>query len=70
MGESKRRKTALGEKYGQEEKFISWLPFTKKQADDAYKITTKGAWFGIGALAAVWFTIRFIGPAFGWWMVE
>lgn len=70
MGESKRRKEALGEKYGQEEKFISWLPFTKKQAEDAYKITTKGAWIGIGVMIAVWFTVRFIGPAFGWWMVD
>ncbi len=70
MGESKRRKAALGEQYGQEEKILSWLPFTKKQAEEAYKVTTKGAWVGIGVLALIWFTIWFVGPAFGWWMVQ
>lgn len=70
MGESKRRKAALGEQYGKEEKILPWLPFTKKQAEEAYKVTTKGAWVGIGVLAAIWFIIWFIGPAFGWWMVQ
>jgi hypothetical protein len=70
MGESKRRKSALGEKYGQEEKIFSWLPITKAQGEQFYKITTKGAWVGIGILATVWFTVRFIGPAFGWWDLE
>ena len=32
MGEAKRRKEALGEQYGQEAKFISWLPITKSQS--------------------------------------
>ncbi|MCU0535515.1 MAG: DUF2839 domain-containing protein [Hydrococcus sp. Prado102] len=70
MGDSKRRKAALGEKYGQEEKILPWLPITKTQADQFYKVTTRGAWIGIGAMAAVWVTIRFVGPAFGWWDVE
>ncbi|MEG3439198.1 DUF2839 domain-containing protein [Pannus brasiliensis CCIBt3594] len=70
MGESKRRKTALGDKYGQDERIVSWLPVTKKQAEQAYQVTTKGAWIGIGALAAVWVVIRFVGPAFGWWGVQ
>lgn len=70
MGDSKRRKAALGEKYGQEEKILSWLPITKTQADQFYKITTKGAWVGMGVLAAVWVMIRFVGPAFGWWDVQ
>jgi Protein of unknown function (DUF2839) len=70
MGDSKRRKAALGEKYGQEEKILSWLPITKTQADQFYKITTRGAWVGMGVLAAVWVTIRFVGPAFGWWDVH
>jgi Protein of unknown function (DUF2839) len=70
MGDSKRRKAALGEKYGQEEKILSWLPITKTQADQFYKITTRGAWVGMGVLAAVWVTIRFVGPAFGWWDVQ
>lgn len=70
MGESKRRKEALGEKYGQEEQIFSWLPLTKSQADQFIKITTKGAWIGIGLMIAAWVTIRFIGPAFGFWQVN
>jgi hypothetical protein len=70
MGEAKRRKESLGEKYGQEERFISWLPFTKSQAEQAYQLTTKGAWIGIGIAIAFWVTIRFIGPGFGWWTVQ
>ncbi len=70
MGEAKRRKAALGDKYGQEEPILSWLPITKSQAERAYKWTTKGAWIGIGCLVAVWVVIRLIGPAFGWWNVQ
>jgi hypothetical protein len=69
MGESKRRQQALGDKYGQEAKILPWLPITKSQADKFIKITTKGAWIGIGVMAALWLTVRFIGPAFGWWQV-
>jgi hypothetical protein len=69
MGDAKRRKKTLGEQYGKEEKVVSWLPLTKTQAQQAYKTTTKGAWIGIGILAFVWVTVRFIGPAFGWWQV-
>ncbi len=70
MGEAKRRKEALGEKYGQEERILPWIPISKNQADQFYKITTKGAWIGIVTLVIVWLTIRFIGPAFGWWSVN
>lgn len=70
MGEAKRRKEALGEKYGQEKTILPWLPITKSQAEKFYQLTTKGAWIGIGVLVAVWLTIRFIGPAFGWWTVS
>jgi hypothetical protein len=70
MGESKRRQKVLGEDYGKEERFLSWLPLTKKQAENAYKLTTRGAWIGIGLLASAWVIIRFIGPAFGWWDVN
>jgi hypothetical protein len=62
MGESKRRKIALGEKYGQEERFVSWLPVTKGQASAFYQWTTRGAWVGIGVMIALWATVRFIGP--------
>jgi len=67
MGESKRRKASLGEKYGQEQRIVAWLPLTKKQAQDFYTWTTRGAWVGIGVMIALWLTVRFIGPAFGWW---
>ena len=70
MGESKRRKQALGDDYGKETRVLSWLPLTKSQAKQFYELTTKGAWIGIGSLVFAWFTIRFIGPAFGWWSVQ
>lgn len=70
MGESKRRKQALGEQYGKEQPILPWLPLTKTQAKQFYQITTKGAWIGIGLLAFFWITIRIIGPAFGWWEVN
>ncbi|MEO0835709.1 MAG: DUF2839 domain-containing protein, partial [Cyanobacteria bacterium J06642_3] len=49
MGESKRRKAALGQQYGKEsERILPWIPITKNQADQFLKITSKGAWIGIG----------------------
>ena len=70
MGESKRRKKALGDKYGKEKPIVSWLPITKTQLDSLYKITTRGAWIGIGLMVILWLTVRFIGPAFGFWEVS
>ena len=70
MGEAKRRKNALGEQYGQEERILSWVPISKRQADDFYQWTTRGAWVGIGIMVAIWLTVRFIGPTFGWWDVQ
>ncbi|MBE9028781.1 DUF2839 domain-containing protein [filamentous cyanobacterium LEGE 11480] len=67
MGEAKRRKELLGEKYGQDERFVAWLPITKKQSTQFVETTTKGAWLGIGSMVLLWITIRFIGPFFGWW---
>jgi hypothetical protein len=69
MGEAKRRKAALGEDYGKEARILPWLPITKSQSEQFLAITTKGAWIGIGVMATAWFTVRFIGPAFGWWKV-
>ena len=70
MGESKRRKAALGEQYGRDsERILPWIPITKSQAETFIKITSKGAWIGIGIMIAAWFTIRFIGPAFSFWEV-
>lgn len=70
MGEAKRRKTALGEKYGQEAQILPWLPITKIQAEQFVKWSTRGAWIGIGFLVASWVTVRFLGPAFGLWQVN
>ncbi len=70
MGESKRRKASLGEKYGQEQRIVAWLPLTKTQAQAFYTWTTRGAWVGIGVMIALWVTVRFIGPAFGWWTIH
>jgi hypothetical protein len=70
MGESKRRKAALGEKYGHEENILPWLPITKSQSQKLYDLSIKGAWIGIGAMVALWLTVRFIGPTFGWWEVQ
>lgn len=44
-----------------------WLPLTRNQGERFVQITTRGAWIGIGALVIFWVTVRFIGPAAGWW---
>lgn len=67
MGESKRRKESLGDKYGKERKIFPWLGLTKKDTERFVNWTTRGAWIGIAFLAIFWLTIRVIGPAFGWW---
>ena len=70
MGEAKRRKNSLGEEYGQNAaRILPWVPITKTQASQFVAITTRGAWIGIGMMVVVWITIRFIGPAFGWWEI-
>jgi hypothetical protein len=70
MGEAKRRKEALGENYGKEEKIASWLPVTKTQTRQFMNWTTTGAWTGIILLVVAWLVIRFVGPAAGWWEVN
>ncbi|MBW4620113.1 MAG: DUF2839 domain-containing protein [Cyanosarcina radialis HA8281-LM2] len=70
MGEAKRRKEALGDKYGQDPYILPWLPITKSQSEQFVKWTTKGAWVGIGFLVVFWIAIRFIGPSLGWWQVN
>ncbi|MGF1539371.1 MAG: DUF2839 domain-containing protein [Pleurocapsa sp.] len=69
MGEAKRRREKLGEQYGQEARILPWLPITKSQSEKFMTITTKTAWIGIAIMVSVWFTVRFIGPAFSWWEV-
>ncbi|NJK66282.1 MAG: DUF2839 domain-containing protein [Microcoleus sp. CSU_2_2] len=70
MGESKRRKESIGDKYGQEERILSWLPLTKTQSEDFVNWTTRGSWIGISLLVAWWIVVRFVGPAAGWWQVD
>jgi hypothetical protein len=50
-----------------EPRVASWLPLSRRQADQFVAITTRGAWIGIAALVIFWITVRFIGPALGWW---
>lgn len=70
MGEAKRRKDTLGEKYGKEAQLFPWLRVTKSQAQQFVQWSNRGAWIGIGLLVAWWVTIRFIGPGFGLWQVN
>jgi hypothetical protein len=73
MGEAKRRSIQglppkSPKRDGKEADTISpLLPLSRKQADQFVSITTRGAWIGIAALAVFWVTVRFIGPAAGWW---
>ena len=45
----------------------SWFPLTRNQTQQFMAVTTRGAWIGIGAMVLFWVTVRFIGPAAGWW---
>lgn len=67
MGESKRRQQQLGSEYGKEARILPWVPITKRQSEQFVAWTTRGAWIGIIAMIALWVTVRFIGPGFGWW---
>ena len=69
MGEAKRRKASLVNDYGQSPRILPWVPITKAQAEQFVNWTTRGAWIGIFLMIAIWLTVRFIGPAFGWWEV-
>jgi hypothetical protein len=69
MGESKRRKQALGEKYGQEEPLFPGLQFNKTQIEKFGKWSSRGTWAGIVLLVLWWLTVRVFGPALGWWQV-
>ncbi|MEO0540527.1 MAG: DUF2839 domain-containing protein [Cyanobacteria bacterium P01_A01_bin.105] len=69
MGEAKRRKQQLGEDYGQSERIVPWLPITTEQSAAFMRWTSRGAWAGIGLMVVLWATVRFIGPALGWWEV-
>ncbi|MGB3672287.1 MAG: DUF2839 domain-containing protein [Phormidesmis sp.] len=69
MGESRRRRTELGDRYGKPEPVIRGIPISKETAAKFVAWTSRGAWAGIILMIAAWLTIRFIGPGFGWWTV-
>jgi hypothetical protein len=69
MGEAKRRKQS-GDVKDNSDRIVPWLALTKKQSQDFVIWSTRGAWYGIGGLALLWLTVRFIGPAAGWWTAE
>jgi hypothetical protein len=48
-------------------RLVAWLPLTRQQAERFVSLTTRGAWVGIAALVLFWVTVRFLGPALGWW---
>ena len=48
-------------------RIVSWFPLTRNQTQQFMAMTTRGAWIGIGAMVLFWVTVRFIGPAAGWW---
>jgi Protein of unknown function (DUF2839) len=82
MGEAKRRaeqglpprpkaakpaKAAPAKAKDMSPRIAPWLPLTRNQGERFVQLTTRGAWVGIGALVIFWVTVRFIGPAAGWW---
>ena len=49
---------------------VPWFPLTRNQTQQFMAVTTRGAWIGIGAMVVLWGTVRFIGPAAGWWTLS
>jgi hypothetical protein len=68
MGDAKRRKET-GETKPDGTRIVSWLPLTTTQSEDFVRVSTKGAWIGIGLLVFAWFTVRWFGPALGLWQI-
>ncbi len=70
MGDAKNRKKIAGDRTAKtDERVYPFLPVTKTQSEQFVKITTTGAWVGIGLLAFIWVVVNFIGPALGWWKI-
>lgn len=67
--DSKRSLAERAEQERLQEKILPWTPITRQQANQFVSITTTGAWVSIGILVLFWVTVRFIGPAFGWWVL-
>ena len=77
MGEARRRaaqglpprqpKASTKKTVDSSPRVASWLPLTRNQTQQFMAVTTRGAWIGIGGMMVLWVTVRFIGPAAGWW---
>ncbi len=68
MGDAKRRKET-GATKPEGTRIVSWLPLTTTQSSEFVRITTKGAWIGIGLLVFGWLAVRWFGPALGLWQI-
>ena len=74
MGEARRKsekgltKSSKNIQKNSSQRIFSFLPITEVQEKLFIQITIKGAWIGIGFLVCLWIVVRFIGPAFGWWI--
>jgi Protein of unknown function (DUF2839) len=64
MGDAKRRKNYEAP---EGKRIVSWIPFTTTQSSEFVRVSTQGAWIGIGLLVFGWLMVRLIGPSFGWW---
>ena len=51
-------------------RIVPWFPLTQKQTRQFMDVTTRGAWIGIAGLVLLWITVRFVGPAAGWWSLS
>lgn len=67
MGEAKRRKE-MAKSTAPVPALLQW--WSKEKAEQFVKITTRGAWIGIGVMVVYWIVVRFVGPALGWWQLK
>lgn len=67
MGDAKRRKNS--DYNPTAARIVPWLPLTITQSEEFVRVSTKGAWIGIGLLVFGWLMVRLIGPSFGWWKI-
>ena len=49
-------------------RIVAWFPVTQAQRDQFIQLSIRGGWVGIILLVLLWITVRFIGPAAGWWV--
>tara|TARA_Y100001970_G_C14258815_1_gene877821 strand:+ start:4139 stop:4360 length:222 start_codon:yes stop_codon:yes gene_type:complete len=68
MGEARRRKD-LGLSPRQEKpNKTNFFSQNFNSREKIISLLVKGGWLGIAILIAIWITVRFIGPAAGWWI--